>query len=124
MSYKQKNNDPHKTLLVITVGMLLVYFFSKNSLFFYIAVSVGLAGVLSTYIARKIDFVWMKLAWVLSLILPNIVLSVIFYLFLTPIALLSRIFGEKNQLNLKNTKTSLFKDVNKKFEKSSFEKMW
>jgi hypothetical protein len=75
-------------------------------------------------LAKKIDYLWMKLTWVLSMIVPNVLLSVIFYLFLTPIALLSRIFGKKNQLTLKNTKDSLFKENTKKFEKSSFEKTW
>ncbi len=85
---------------------------------------VGALGLVSGYLAKKIDFLWMKLAWLLSLIVPNILLSVIFYLFLTPIAFLSRAFGDKNPLSLKNTKDSLFKESNKEFDKASFEKPW
>ena len=66
----------------------------------------------------------MKLAWVMSLIVPNILLSIVFYLFLTPIALISRIFGEKDQLGLKNSKDTMFKNTNKKFEPTSFENPW
>jgi len=66
----------------------------------------------------------MKLAWVLSLIIPNILLSSIFFLFLFPIALLSRLFGKKDPLMLKNPEKSVFRNQEKKFDKSSFENPW
>ncbi len=124
MNPKLQKTDPIKTVLVITVGMLIVFALTQWKWAFNAAVIIGLLGLLSSYIAKQIDFLWMKLAWVLSLIVPNILLSVIFYLLLTPIALLSRLFGEKNQLNLKNKTDSLFKDYNKEFDKPSFEKPW
>jgi predicted ferric reductase len=124
MNPKLQKTDPIKTVLVITVGMLIVFALTQWKWAFNAAVIVGLLGLLSSFIAKQIDYLWMKLAWVLSLIVPNILLSLIFYLLLTPIALLSRVFGEKNQLNLKNKTDSLFKDYNKVFDKPSFEKPW
>ena len=124
MNPKLQKTDPIKTVLVITVGMLIVFALTQWKWAFNAAVIIGLLGLLSSFIAKQIDFLWMKLAWVLSLIVPNILLSLIFYLLLTPIALLSRVFGEKNQLNLKNKTDSLFKDYNKVFDKPSFEKPW
>ena len=124
MSAIKIKSDPVKTVLVITVGFLVVFVIAKWQWALYTALVVGILGVLSEYIAKKIDFVWMKLTWVLSLIIPNILLTLVFYLFLTPIALLSRIFGEKNQLGLKNNQNSMFKGSNKKFEPESFEKTW
>lgn len=85
---------------------------------------VGLAGVLSDFIAKQIDFVWMKLTVVLSYIVPNIVLSIIFYVFLFPIAMLTRLFGKKDPMHLKNTASSLFKHNEKVFDKAYFEKHW
>lgn len=124
MNIKSIKSEPIKTVLVITVGMMVVYLITKLQWVLYISVSVGILGVLSDYLAKKIDYVWMKLTWILSLIMPNILLSIIFYIFLTPVALLSRVFGEKNPLLLKNTSSTLFKDSNKKFDKASFEKPW
>jgi predicted ferric reductase len=124
MNPKLQKTDPIKTVLVITVSMLIVFALTQWKWAFNAAVIIGLLGLLSSFLAKQIDFLWMKLAWVLSLIVPNILLSTIFYLFLTPIALMSRVFGEKNQLNLKNTNGSLFKDYNKDFDKPSFEKPW
>ena len=117
-------SDPVKTVLVITVGFLVVHFLLKLQWPLYVSLIIGIMGVFSTTIARKIDWLWMKLTWVLSLIIPNILLSMVFYLFLTPIALMSRLFGEKDPLRLKNNKDSVFKEYNKKFKPESFEKTW
>jgi hypothetical protein len=124
MSAQKLAFDPIKTVLVITVGMLVVFFITKAEWALYVALVVGLSGVFSGYLADKINWVWMKLTWVLSLIVPNILLAVIFYLILTPIALLSRMFGGKDQLMLKNNSPTIFKVYNKKFDAASFENPW
>jgi cytochrome c oxidase subunit IV len=116
--------NPTKTILTITIGFLIVYIITDLNWALLVALFVGLAGLLSSFIAQKIDFLWMKLAWVLSLIVPNILLSLIFFAFLFPIALLSKLFGKKDPLILKNTRDSLFITSNKTFDKSSFEKPW
>ena len=124
MSTLKIKSDPIKTVLVITVGMLIIYIITKQQWSLYTALIIGILGVFSNFIARKIDWVWMKLTWILSLIVPNIILSIVFYLFLTPIALISRLFGERDQLRLKNRHDSMFKSTNKKFDPSSFENPW
>ena len=124
MAAKNLKSDPIKTVLVITVGMLIVYLITKWKAAIYISVIVGLAGVFSTYLAKKIDFVWLKLTWLLSQIVPNILLSIVFYLFLTPIALFSRLFNSKNKVVIKNSKESLFNTRDKTFDKTSYEKPW
>lgn len=124
MSTKKIKTEPIKTVLVITVGLIVVHLVTKQNWAMYSALLVGACGLLSSFLAQKIDYVWMKLAALLGLIMPNILLSIVFYVFLTPIALLSGIFGEKNRLSLKNDSNTLFKDSNKVFEKASFEKPW
>ena len=121
---KINKTDPVKTVLTITVGFVAVYLFADWNAAVYIALIVGLAGVFSKFLAEKIDFLWMKLAWVLSLIVPNILLSAVFYLVLFPVSVLSKIFGAKDPLLLRNTRDSLFRDSKKDFDKESFEKTW
>ena len=121
---KKIKSDPKTTLLVITLGMVVVYVVTKMNWALITALAVGIGGLLSDFLAEKIDWLWMKLTHVLSLIVPNILLSVIFYVFLTPIAILSRIFGKSNPLDLKNTSSSLFKDHSRPMDKASFEKPW
>jgi len=124
MSAKLTKSDPVKTILIIVLGFLLVYFITKWQGFLIIALILGGVSFLSKQLAKLIDFLWMKLAWLLGLIIPNILLSAVFYLFLTPLALLSRIGKEKNPLMLKNNRPTLFKEHIKEFDKASFEKPW
>jgi hypothetical protein len=116
--------EPIKTILVVTVGFLVVYFVTKWQWAINISVIVGIFGLLSDFIAKKINFAWIKTTWILSLIVPNILLSLTYFLFLIPLAYLSKIFGVPNQLTLKNTEQSLFKERNKDFNKDSFENTW
>lgn len=59
----------------------------------------------------------------LSKIIPNVLLSIIFYFIFTPLAFLGKIF---NQIKKSNgfKKESFFIKKNKSFTKSSFERTW
>ena len=120
---KMKSN-PTKTILTITVGFLVVYLITQLKWALTVAVLIGLTGVLSDFLSKKIEWLWMKLTWVLSLIVPNILLSLVFYVFLFPIAILAKIFGNKNMLQLKNNSESTFIDSNKSFEAKDFNNPW
>ena len=121
---KNLKSDPVKTCLTISVGFLVVYLITKLQWSLTVALAVGLIGVLSGFLAKKVDWLWMKLTWALSMIVPNILLGAVFYLFLFPIAVLSKIFGKGDPLLLKNSAASTFKAENKVFGKESFENPW
>lgn len=124
MSGQSKSINPSKTVLVITVGFLVLFFFSKQIVFLYIALCVGILGAVSSYLAEKIDWIWTKIGWVLSFIVPNITMTIVFYLVLTPTAFLSRIFGKKDVMDLSNSQESLWKAKGTLYSKESFEKPW
>jgi hypothetical protein len=113
-----------KTILIISVGLVFVYLVTKWKWIIYISLIIGLIGIFSSYLSKKIDFLWMKLTWILSLIVPNIILCIVFYLLLFPLSILSKIFSKKDQLHLKNNCDSVFISINKDFDKGSFEKPW
>ena len=124
MTNKKIKTEPVKSVLVITVGMLVVFKSTQWNPALIISMIIGLIGIFSQYLTTKINFLWMKLAWILSLIVPNILLTIVFYLILTPIAILSRVFSKKNELFLKNIKSSTFKNLNKTFTEESFKNPW
>jgi K+-transporting ATPase A subunit len=78
---KQINSNPVKTVLVITVGFLIIYMVTKWQWAIIVSIIIGMLGLLSEYLAKKIEFTWMKLTWILSLIVPNILLTIVFILF-------------------------------------------
>ena len=121
---KTIKNNSTKTVLIITVGFTIVFLIFRFEWVLITSIIVGVLGILSNKISIAIDFLWMKLTKILSFIVPNILMSAIFYFFLTPIAIMSKIFGNKNALQLKKTNDSLWVDKNSQIEKVSFEKMW
>jgi hypothetical protein len=124
MGIKSNKAEPIKTILTIVLVCLGIFLFKKVNWVLIVALVIGIGGLFSTIIAVKIDWFWMKLAWLLSKTIPYILMTFVYYIILTPVALLARLFGAKDPLLLKNTKESTFKSCNKTFEKSSFEKPW
>ena len=112
------------TILVIVVGFIIIYTYSKNYNFLRISIIIGLLGVISDSASLIIDKIWFKISYILGLIVPNILLGLIFYIILFPIAILSRIFGNKDALNLKNNTNTLFINKNSIFKSKSFEQPW
>jgi hypothetical protein len=112
------------TTLTISMGFLVVYFLTQNSFFIKLSLLIGILSLISSQLAKNIELLWMKLTWILSKIVPNLVLSLLFFLFITPIAIASRIFTKKDPLKLKDKANSLFEDYNKKIDSSFFKKTW
>lgn len=88
------------------------------------SVFIGLLGIISEKISKIIDCLWMKLAGILGCIIPNIVLISVFYLCLFPLSVLSKLFGKKDGMNIKNRNGSLWKEYNRTIDKEYFEKTW
>ncbi len=124
MSDSLKTTNPVKTVLIITLGFGILFLLTKVDWMLYVALSVGLLGVMSTFLAEKIDWIWTKIGWILGKIVPNIIMTFIFYVVLTPTAFLSRLFGKNDPMDLKNTAVSLFKTKGTTYSKESFEKPW
>jgi cytochrome c oxidase subunit IV len=124
MQTKKNKIEPVKTVLTITLGFTVIYLFTMAKWILITALIIGLAGLFSTYLAGKIHFLWMKLALVLSYIIPNIILGIIFFLVLFPMSLFQKLFSKRDHLMLKNNSDSTFITVDKTFSKESFKKPW
>ena len=128
-------SNPAKTVLTISMGLALIYLYnqvkstehywqSKINWLLAAAIIIGVIGVFSETMSRWMEIVWMKLAYILSLIVPNIILGIVFFLFLLPLSLLSRLFRKEDALVLKNNISSVYKTKNKEYDKAHFENMW
>lgn len=117
-------SNPSLTLLTIIFGLLVFNYFVDNINILYLTLILSGLGVLSSKISLIIEKIWFKISFILSQFIPNILLSVIFFLILTPNALLSRLFKSQTDFDSKNNRRSMFKIQNKSFEKQSFERAW
>ena len=121
---KPLKSDPAKTMLTITTGFLVMYVIMKHPWMLKVAVICGLVGVLSTFLSAKVEWLWMKLINILGLIMPNVMLTLVFYIFLFPFAMLAKIFGSTDALKLKNNSPSVYRESNKHYTAASFERPW
>ena len=118
-----ESSDKFRNVLVITAGFLLFYLIFEISILLYTAIAISVLGALFQKIAQAINWFWMKLALTLGWINTRILLSVIFYLFLTPIALVSRLFT-KDPMKLKRPQNSNFEIRNHLYKKEELENIW
>jgi hypothetical protein len=114
----------YKSTLTIVIGFILISNYYNYKPLFIVALIIGLIAVFSEKANDKIIWAWNKLAEILGLIMPNVLLSIVFYLFLTPLAWLNRIDRKKNPLQLRNNSDSMFITKRKEFSKVSLEKIW
>lgn len=115
-----------EAMLTITVGLLVLFLIFKAAWLLTAAVVVGLIGVFSNYLSEKITQGWMKFAEVLGRINATILLSLVFFVVVTPMAFLRRLFGGKDLLSLRNARKtpSLYEERNHAYEANDLEDTW
>ncbi len=79
---------------------------------------------MSKKISDLIEKLWFFISKILSFIVPNILLSIVFFLILTPLSIISKIFKSKTDYISKNPSKSTFINSYKKYDKKSFERAW
>jgi hypothetical protein len=117
-------SEPIRTVLTITVGFIALYLITKWQWALYLSIIFGVIGLLSNTIAKSINYIWFKMTWIFSLIVPNLLLTLVFFFILIPLAYLSKAFKGHNQLKLKNTDRSMFIEKRRDFSNDFFNKMW
>ena len=114
----------YKSTLTIVIGFLLLSNYSHSKPLLIIAIVIGLIGIFSENLNDKIIWLWTKISKLLGYIMPNILLSIVFYFFLTPLAFINKLNRNKNPLQLKNNSSSMFIKNRKLFSSKSLEKIW
>lgn len=89
---REKNLE---TVLAILTALVVVYLLTAVRPFLFAAAILGLIGLLANRIAGRITRLWLKLSEILGLISSRLLLLAIFFVFLLPTAMLSRLFSKK-----------------------------
>jgi hypothetical protein len=124
-SKSRQHSSELETLGVLSVFFLILNVITHRQVFVYVALALLLVALFVKPLARIISRAWMKFAEVLGAFNSTLILSLVFFLFLTPLAVLYRMFN-KNSLNLtpgQETET-LFVTREHVYSKADFEKMW
>lgn len=116
--------DRYKTILVIVTGLLAIGWIFDLPILGKIAVFIGALSIFIPAAARAIEWGWLKLALALGWVNSRILLTIIYFLFLMPLAWLSRIFT-KDPLTLKRTtRNTLFVARDHLYTRKDLENIW
>ncbi len=113
-----------KAQLVIVTGLVVLYFVFKSPWWLYAAAAVGVLSLAIPVVGDLIVKAWFKVAEILGNINGKIILSVMFFVFLWPIAMLYRL-STKNPLTIKRTNdSSFYTERNHQYTKDDLEQTW
>jgi len=115
--------NTNKSILTIVIGFLVLYFIFDQSWMLYVALVIGISSLLSATIRKWILKVWFGIAKILGFINSRIILTLIYYLVLFPLSLLSKLSTNQTMI-LKKMSTSYYTDRNHKYQKEDLEKPW
>jgi hypothetical protein len=111
-------------MLVIVTGLLALAWIFNIPLLGKIALGIGAISIFVPPAAKAIEWVWFKVALALGWLNSRIILSIVYFVFLMPIAWLSRWFT-KDPLALKKEKRStLFVTRNHLYTGKDLENIW
>tara|TARA_Y100001970_G_C13890612_1_gene678539 strand:+ start:167 stop:565 length:399 start_codon:yes stop_codon:yes gene_type:complete len=101
--------------------LVAIYFFYKNSLFLtnFFVFSSFVFCILTLFFTSylsPLNFAWYKFGILLGKIVNPLVMGILFYLMISPVAILSRLFG-RDELKIKESKKNSYW-IDKKVEKN------
>lgn len=114
----------------LEVICVLAVAFSAAGLYFnsrtlsLVSLALMLIGVLFQKLTLLISKAWLKFSSVLGTVNTRIILTVIFYLFLTPIAFLFRLCNDDSMKIAKNNQASLWDKREHTYTGEDLEKLW
>lgn len=113
-----------ETLLVIATGMTVFFFITDRKEFLYVGLGVSVLGLALPVAAKYIHLGWMGLSKVLGFINSHIILGLVFFLFLTPLALVRRLTGKDPLQKRKKTSGSYFSVREQLYSDKDLENPW
>lgn len=127
MQNKQTREKDLEAILIICIGLLAVYFFTKQQHLWLIVTSaaLGFIGVASSWFTSKIVWLWMQIGEKMGWVMSKVILGTIFFLFLLPLALISRATSKASSLQLKKPAgDSYYFTRNHKYEPKDLKNVW
>lgn len=122
-SRSSQADTPYESLLAIVTALLIVHLWLHQAWALPLAVGLALAGLLIKAVARWVHLGWQYLSRALGWVMSRLILSVVFFVFLTPIAWLYRLFS-RNPLQLKRQPDSYFFVREHEYESRDLKDPW
>ena len=114
-----------ETIIILALASLILFLLFKIKIFLFLSIIFLSVSLLSKKLTSMISRLWLGFSYYVGTVNSKIILTLIFYLFLTPIAFIFRLCT-KNPLLLKMGKSleSYYSSRNYTPNKKDFEKIW
>jgi hypothetical protein len=121
-----KEKDKHReTVAVLAAALVVAYAVREQKVFVILAGLLAVIGLASPLLSARIHRLWMGLAQVLGLVMTRVLLSVVYFVVLFPLAILSRRFSAHDSLRLKHDKgSSVYSDRDHTYTAADLENPW
>jgi hypothetical protein len=113
-----------ETMLTIVTGLIVLFYIFHSRYLLAAAAILGLVGIFSHTLSQWITWLWLKLAEGLGYVMPRVLLSLIFYLFLFPIAMIYRLTHHDGLQLKRKTKGSYFVERKHRFTPADIRNPW
>jgi hypothetical protein len=114
-----------QTIHVLTLALLIAFLIFGNRWLLWAAVFLAAANTFENRLTTGIAKGWLAFAHWIGRINSRILLTLIFFLFLTPIAWLYRLFNQSLVEHFRtDSRASTFQERNHRWEPADFEKIW
>ena len=115
----------YQTILVLCLATLLAFWYWENSVLLYLAIGLLFIGIAIYPAARLIHLVWMKFAHILGWVNTRILLGLIFFLALWPLAAIRQLFKQAViERKPDPTVNTYFHTREKQLTTDDFERLW
>lgn len=111
-------------MLVLTIAAGIFHFLWRDNYSLWVVCGLGITGLVLPWLSEWITTLWMGLAGILGRISSVIILTVVFFLILTPAAFIRRIFRKENKKAVSEKNNSAFQERNHLFSKADLENPW
>ncbi len=121
--HRPNKANKYQSTLTVVVLLLIVWLINDIEIIAQIGLGIGFLALVSSEIAMWIDAIWTKILTIIGWINSRVLLSLVFFLILAPIAFFYRIF-KGDTLNLKGGKSSYFIDRNHLYKAEDLKNPW
>lgn len=117
--------NQHATIIALMVGLTFLYFIFDARPALWVAAALGCIALVSPRLTQKITSAWHAGAHAVGFFLSYAILTVVFFLILTPLAIMNRLFAAESPLRLRKKSGGTYYILrHHRFSASDFEKPW
>ena len=119
-----RRTSSREAVLVLTVGCILLNLAFRKKIFLDIGLAIGVAGLLSAALSERIDWAWSRFGTLLGTVSNTVLLTLAWYLVLTPVGLVRRLQKKDRMTHFDPDKKSQFLERDHTFRREDLERPW